>query len=113
MFRGAIRATSSFCERSLGHSMVFWEENESCQVLSWEFAGEGGATMVSGVGRDDLTGKASCEVDGLGAKVLALNGLNGPRGRGSTRGRGGNRRSSLMSTAPTPLEDKERTLLKP
>lgn len=68
--------------------------------------------MVSGVGHDDLAGKASCEVGGLGAKGLALNGLKGPRGRGSTRGRGGNRRSSLMSAAPAPWEDKERTLLK-
>lgn len=66
--------------------------------------------MGSDVGQADLTGKASCEAGGLGAKLLELlNGLNGPRGKGSTRGRGGNRRS--MSVPPTLLAGKERTLL--
>ena len=67
--------------------------------------------MGSDVGHVDLTGKVSCVLGGLGAKNLLLNGLNGPRGKGSTRGRGGNRRSSLISAGPTLLEDKERTLL--
>lgn len=83
----------------------------SCQELPWELAGEGGATMGSDVGHVDLTGNVSWVLGGLGAKNLLLNGLNGPRGKGSTRGRGGNRRSSLISAGPTLLEDKERTLL--
>lgn len=85
--------------------------NGSCQELSCELAGEGGAPIGSVIGQvDDFAGKASWEAGGLGARNFVLNGLNGPRGKGSTRGRGGNRRSSLRS-APRPLEDKERTLL--
>lgn len=85
--------------------------NDSCQELSCELAGEGGAPIGSVIGQvDDFAGKASWEAGGLGARNFVLNGLNGPRGKGSTRGRGGNRRSSLRS-APGPLEDKERTLL--
>lgn len=111
MLRGAIRPIISFCESSLGHS-AFCVVKDSCQELSCELAGEGGAPLGSVIGQvDDLAGKASWEAGGLGARNLALNGLKGPRGKGSTRGRGGNRRSSPKS-APRPLEDKERTLLK-
>lgn len=68
--------------------------------------------MCSVTGNGDLTGNDSWELGGLGAKILEeAKGLNGPRGNGSTRGRGGNRRSSVISVALGALAI-ERTLLR-
>lgn len=65
--------------------------------------------MCSASGHGDLTGKASWELGELVAPMLVVNGSKGPRGKGSTRGSGGKRRSSLMSAVLDALE-RERTL---
>jgi len=74
----------------------FWAANDSCQELSAELAGEGGATICSPLDHGDLNWNDSWAAPGvLGANdSLAWKGLKGPRGNGSMRGRGGNRRSS-------------------
>lgn len=60
--------------------------------------------MWSLPGHDDLTENESCELGGLGAKALELNGLNGPGGKGSTQGNGGRRREDWSSFLSVPLE---------
>ena len=67
--------------------------------------------MCSDAGHGDLTGNDSWELGGLGAKILEAKGLKGPRGNGSTRGRGGSRRSSVISVALLGALAIERTLL--
>lgn len=96
---------------SWGQSNTFCAGIASAQELSAELAGDGGVTMCSADGQEDLTGKESCELAGLGARALGLawNGLNGPRGKGSPRGRGGRRRSSPTS-ALDPWEMDRRAL---
>lgn len=74
--------------------------NDSCQELSAELAGEGGAAMCSLPDQGDLNWNESCGPGVVGGKFSLLwNGFkwNGPRGNGSTRGRGGRRRSSPRS----------------
>lgn len=68
--------------------------------------------MCSETGHGDLTGKVSCVLGGLGAKMLGVKGLKGPRGNGSARGRGGNLRSSPRSTGPDELVEMECMLLR-
>lgn len=66
--------------------------------------------MCSASGHGDLTGNASWELGELVvAPMLEVNGSKGPRGKGSTRGSGGKRRSSLMSAVLDALE-RDRTL---
>lgn len=61
--------------------------------------------MCSASGHGDLTGNASWELGELVvAPMLEVNGSKGPRGKGSTRGSGGKRRSSLMSAVLDALE---------
>ena len=80
---GAIRDRTSDWESSPGNSGDFCAEKGSCQELSAEYAGEGGAAIESEDGQDDLTGNDSV-VGVLGAWPLGVNGLNGPRGKGTT-----------------------------
>jgi hypothetical protein len=68
--------------------------------------------MCSETGHGDFAGKVSCGLGGLGAKMLEVKGLKGPRGNGSARGRGGNLRSSPRSTGPDELFEIERMLLR-
>lgn len=111
MFFGAIKLSRSAGESSWDQSKALRGVKLSGQELSAELAGEGGVTMCPETGHDDLAGIVSCGLGGLGAKMLEVKGLKGPRGNGSARGRGGNLRSSPRSTGPDELFEMERMLL--
>lgn len=110
MFFGAIKLSRSAGESSWDQSKALRGVKLSGQELSAELAVEGGVTMCSETGHDDLAGIVSCGLGGLGAKMLEVKGLKGPRGNGSARGRGGNLRSSPRSTGPDELFEMERML---
>lgn len=98
MFLGATKAMISAEEKSLGQPKAFWVEKVSRKEPSAELAGDGGDTPCSEEdGQEDLTENESWELGGLGANTFDVSGLNGPGGKGSTRGRGGSRRSSFLS----------------
>lgn len=96
MFPGATRASTSECVSLTGQE-EYWHEPSALQE------GNGGATVCPDGELDGWAGKKCCGLERL-VKALGVNGLEGPRGNGSTRGRGGSLRSSVNPEAPEPFE---------